>query len=351
MQDYYQILGVQKGASEEEIKKAYRKLAHKYHPDRGGDEDKFKEASEAYQVLSNKEKRAQYDKFGKVFEGGNPFAGGANGNWDINFSGFEDLGDIEDIFGSIFEGMGIRKRKTYQRGADVEVVKEISLEDAQKGKDLEVELNTHVKCDLCKGEGHDKDVNFIRCSYCSGQGQVKQTRNTFFGTFAQVSTCPECKGAGETPEKVCKECKGAGRVMSKRNISVSIRPGVEDGQIVKIQGEGEAGENNTVAGDLYIRIRVAPHAIFERRGYDLYREMEVDITDLLLGKEIAATGLDGKDHRIKIPTGYDIRDELRVGGAGVTKSGDLVIRPIFKTPKKLSKKAKDLLEKLQEELE
>ncbi len=349
MRDYYDILGVNKDASDEDIKKAYRKLAHKYHPDKsGGDEQKFKEINEAYQILSNKQKRAQYDTFG----GNNPFNRAGGANWDINFSGFEDLGDLEDIFSTFFEGLGVRqRRRTYQRGGDVELVAEISLEEAQSGKVLELEYETYVKCDLCGGVGHAKDTAFKKCDYCSGQGQIKETRNTFFGAFAHVVSCPQCRGAGEVPEALCKECSGAGRLKKKRKVKVEVRPGVESGQIIKVKGMGEAGENNASNGDLYVRILIDPHPVFERSGDDLRLKRRVSVVDVLLGKQIEVKDLRGDKVKVDIPQGVNLQDEIRVKGKGVTPRGDLVVKLEVETPKRLSKKAKQLLEELDKELD
>jgi len=352
MQDYYEILGIQKSASDEEIKKAYRKLAHKYHPDKdGGDEQKFKQINEAYQILSNKQKRAQYDTFGQSFSGTNPFGQGSGFNWDINFNGFEDMGDLEDIFSTFFEGLGVRpRRRTYQRGGDVELVGEISLEEAQTGKVVDLEYETYIRCEACGGVGHEKNTTFKKCDYCSGQGQIKETRNTFFGGFAHVVSCPQCRGAGEVAEAVCKECKGGGRVSKKRKVKIEVRPGVESGQIIKVKGMGEAGENNASNGDLYVKIVVKPHSVFERSGDDLICHKKVSVVDVLLGREIEVVDLEGEKSKVNIPQSSSLPDEVRVKGKGVTPRGDLVVRLEVETPKRLSKKAKELLEELDDEL-
>ncbi|MDP3953499.1 MAG: DnaJ C-terminal domain-containing protein [bacterium] len=348
MNDYYEILGVNKNASGEDIKKAYRELAHKYHPDKsGGDEQKFKEINEAYQILSNKQKRAQYDNFGS----GIPFSRPGGFNWEGNFSGFEDLGDLEDIFSTFFEGLGMQpKRRTYQRGGDIELAAEISLEEAQMGKVLDLEYETYVGCNLCKGVGHEKGTAFKRCDYCSGQGQIIETRNTFFGGCAHIVSCPQCKGIGEVPEAMCKDCKGVGRVSRRRKVKVEVRPGVESGQIIKIKGMGEAGENNASNGDLYVKVIVEPHPVFERSGDDLYRREKVSIVDVLLGRKMEVTDLMGEKLRVDIPQGPKLPEEVRVKGKGITPRGDLVVKLEVETPKSLSKKAKELLEELGDEL-
>ncbi len=354
MRDYYKILGVERGASEDEIKKAYRQLAHKYHPDKTpGGEEKFKEINEAYQVLSNKEKRTQYDNFGRTFEGSYPFGFGdlGNWNWDINFSGFEDIGDLSDVFNTVFEGLGVRKkRRTYKRGADTQLVAEITLEEAQRGKVIEVDYETYGQCQTCKGVGYDQNTVFKKCSYCNGQGQINETRSTFFGGFSHITTCPECRGSGEIPEKACGTCSGNGRVREKRRVRVEVRPGVEHGQIIKIKGMGEAGENNAGNGDLYVRVVVAPHPVFERRGNDLYCKASANIIDVLLGKDIILKGLDGKEIRLKVPLGSRLGSELRVKGRGITERGDLVVILEMEVPRHLSSKAKKLLDDLSREL-
>lgn len=351
MRDYYDILGVSKDASDEDIKKAYRKLAHKYHPDKGtGDEAKFKEINEAYQTLSNKQKRAQYDNFGQSFGGGSPFGGA--GGWDINFNGFEDLGDLEDIFSTFFDGLGVRqRRRTYKKGGDIQLNMEVTLEEAQKGKVANMKYETYAQCEKCAGVGHDKDTEFKKCDYCGGQGRIKETRNTFFGGFAHVVNCPECRGSGEIPKKVCVDCKGSGRVQKQRDVRIEVRPGVEDGQIIKAKGMGEAGENNASSGDLYVKVIVKEHPDFKRKGNDLYKTVEASLTDVMLDREIEVESLSGEKLKVKVPSGFSLNDELRVKGEGMTSMSDLVVNLDIKTPKKLSKKAKKLLEDLGKELE
>jgi len=353
MGDYYEILGVSRNASVDDIKKAYRRLAHQYHPDKNaGDDKRFKEINEAYQVLSNQDKRRQYDSFGRVFEGGSPFTAGQGFNWDVNLGGFEDLGNLGDIFSTLFEGFGIKqKRRTYKRGADIEAVAEISLEEARRGTVFDLAYSTYGECKVCNGVGHEKSVNFKKCDYCGGQGQIKETRNTFFGSYSQVNACPNCRGAGEIPEKLCPQCKGSGRVEENRSARVDIRTGVESNQIIKLKGMGEAGENNAGNGDLYVRIKVKPHPVFERQGDDLFRTVEVNIVDILLGKEVKFDNLEGKTLSVNVPSGFRLGETLRIKGEGMTDRGDLIIKLEAKIPKHLSRKAKNLLEDLGKELE
>lgn len=353
MRDYYEVLGVSRDASAEDIKKAYRRLAHQYHPDKNsGDDKKFKEINEAYQVLSSEDKRRQYDSFGRVFEGGSPFGSGQGFNWDVNVGGFEDLGNLGDIFSTLFEGFGIgQKRRTYKRGADIEAIAEISLEDAQQGKVFDLAYSTYGVCKTCEGVGHERGVNFKKCNYCGGQGQIKETRSTFFGSYSQVNTCPSCRGAGEMPEKLCPQCKGSGRVEEKRSARVDIRSGVENNQIVKLKEMGEAGENNAGSGDLYVRIRVKPHPVFERHGDDLFRTAEINIVDALLSKDVQVGNLAGKSLKVKIPSGFKLGETLRIKGEGMTNKGDLVVKFEAKIPRDLSRRAKNLLEDLGKELD
>ncbi len=385
MNDYYKILGINKSASEDEIKKAFRKLAHKYHPDKkGGDEKKFKEINEAYQILSDKNKRAQYDRFGRVFDGqpfgaaqGGPFdgfsadggfsgagpgfgfsaGGGPASGWEFDpemFGGFSDLGDVFDAF---FEGLGVKqKRRTYRRGSDVEIMTEIFLEEAFRGTEKEIIYHVAVRCEKCKGVGYDEKAGTEKCPVCDGQGEIKETRNTFFGSFTQVKTCEKCFGAGKIPKKVCEICRGSGKVMGERKIRAEIRPGTLDNQIINVKGGGEAGERGTAEGDLYIRIKIKPHPVFERRGDDLSVKKEVKIIDLLLGKKIEIPTISGGKLHIEIPSDFDLKNPLRVHGEGMPKfsgfgRGDLIVELKIKTPKKLSEKAKKILEDLNKETE
>ncbi|MDP2650842.1 MAG: DnaJ C-terminal domain-containing protein [bacterium] len=351
MSDYYEILGIKKTASKEEVKKAYRSLAHKHHPDRpGGSAERFKEVSEAYQILSDDEKRQQYDKFGGAFSSGSGFPGGAWG-WDFDFSGVEDASELEDIFNAFFEGLGIKqKRRTYVRGADLELAAEITLEEIKAGKVLKLDYGSLVECKTCGGAGYESKAGLKKCDYCGGRGEIREDRSSFFGQFSRVVTCKHCRGAGQIPKEPCATCDASGRVKGKRQAEIDIRPGVIDGQIIKVKGIGEAGERQAGAGDLYLRVKIKPHSIFERRGNDLYRQAEINLLDVLLGKEIKTTTLDGKEIKVKIPPGFELGGELRVKGEGIISEGDLVIRLKVNTPKHLSSKVKKLLEDLEKEL-
>ena len=379
MADYYKTLGIHKGASEEDVKKAFRKLAHKYHPDKGGDEKKFKEINEAYQILSNKEKRQQYDKFGRVFEGAQgqsgfggfgfgpfggaqagPFgAGGAQNPFgEIHFDfdgGFgSDLGDIFDAF---FEGMGVKqKRRTYNRGSDIQISQEISLEEAFRGLEKEIRYNVFVRCEKCKGKGHDEKAGYVGCNVCGGRGEIKEQRKTFFGQFEQVKTCGHCFGAGQVPKKTCDECRGSGKIKGERIVKAVIRPGVTNGQIIKIKSAGEAGERGAEEGDLYLVVKIKQHPVFERQNDDLIIERDVKLMDLILGKKIEVPTISGNKLNLEIPENWDLKQDLRIPGEGMphfgqSGRGNLIVKLNIKTPKKLTAKAKKILEDLEKEIE
>ncbi len=370
--DYYKILGIDKGASGDEIKKAFRKLAHKYHPDKGGDEKKFKEVNEAYQVLSNKEKRSQYDRFGRAFDGqsGAGFGGGwpfgfaqggpfnAQGPFgEVKFDFGEDFGDIGDIFGAFFEGLGVRqKRRTYQRGADIQVIQEISLEEAFRGSEKEINFQTLVRCEKCQGVGHNPKAGFNKCETCGGRGEIRETRRSFFGDFVQVKTCDKCFGTGQIPKKVCDACRGSGRIKGNRSIKVEVRPGVQDGQIIKIKSAGEAGERGATEGDLYVRIRTKAHPIFRRQADDLIIKKEINIIDLLLEKKMEILTISGNKLKVGVPSDFDLKENLKIPEEGMPHfngfgRGNLIVELEVKSPKKLSAKAKKILEELDKEID
>jgi molecular chaperone DnaJ len=370
--DYYKVLGVSRTATEEDIKKAYRKLAHQYHPDKqGGSESKFKEINEAYQILSHKDKKAQYDRFGQVFEGGvagggaGPFSGG----FSADFGGFDFGGfggnqggfnvDINDIFESIFDqfggASGRRGRQTYAQGSDIEINQELTLEEAFRGVTRDVSFKTHLVCDECYGLGHDKNKGFDSCSMCGGRGEINVERKTFFGQFSQVKTCPDCSGSGQIPKNPCAKCKKKGRIAGVKEIKVNIAPGVEDGQIIKIQGGGEAGERNGGIGDLYVNVRIRPHPVFMRKKDDLYMVKDIGLPEALLEKEMPITDIGGEKFHIKIPVGFSLQEKMKVSHRGMTKlgffsRGDLYITFNMKLPRHISSKAKKLIEDLEKEI-
>jgi len=344
MKDYYKILGIEKTASEEEVKKAYRKLAHQYHPDKpGGDESRFKEINEAYQVISDKNKRSQYDRFGSVDgAGGNPFAGFNGANFDFSDMGGAGFGDI---FETIFSQMGGAGRApAYRKGSDLEIGAEISLEEAVRGIKMPISFRTELSCDKCGGKGHDPKKGFSKCSVCGGKGEIRETKKTFFGNFSQVSACRDCHGTGEIPNEVCDKCKGSGRVVGDRKVDVDIHPGMMDGQIIKLKGMGEAGERGTETGDLYVRVRVRPHPAFTRSGNDLVTTKEVSISDIILGRPVKVKTIRGNDAEISIAPGVSLRGEFRIKGEGAGPKGDLVVLLDIKAPKKLDPKLRKILE-------
>lgn len=363
MRDYYEILGVPRGASEEDIKKAYRKLAHQHHPDKtGGTDAKFKEINEAYQVVGNKEKRAQYDRYGHSFQGApgaqgwNPFGGqGAGADWNVHFGG-QGAGDFSDVFESIFEqfGMGGQKRQTYTHGSDVEVLRDLSLEEAFRGINETLLLRSRIACKACSGVGHEKGSAMKTCGTCKGRGEVREEKRTFFGNFAQVRACPDCYGRGQIPEKICKSCKGAGRVTGEHSVPLTIAPGVEDGQVIKIKGMGEAGERGAPSGDLYVVVRVRNHPQFKRNRSDLHTEKEVRISDALRGTKLELRGIGGETVVFSVPPGFHLRDAIKIGGHGMPRfggsgRGDLFIALTVKTPRTLSERARKLLEELKDQ--
>ncbi len=361
--DYYKILGVEKNASEEDIKRAYRKMAHKHHPDKsGGDEAAFKKVNEAYQILSNKEKRAQYDKYGRVFEGGqgggfNGFHGGnpfGQGGFNFDFGNMEDLGDM---FGSIFEGFGMGgKRKQYERGADLEIHQEIALKEAYTGIVKKLKFSTKISCDKCSGVGHFPESGFTKCATCDGKGEIKETKRTFFGNFAEVRKCSKCRGLGKIPHRLCSSCEGLGRRVGEKNVEVNIGAGIEDGQIIKVNGAGESGEAGTDPGDLYVRIKVLKDKKWERRGDDLLARHETSLIDLLITRSFEVENIIGEKIKLELPGGFKLGDELVVSGGGMPRlggfsRGKMIIKLEAQIPKKLNSKAKELLEQLKREVD
>lgn len=371
--NYYEVLGVRRDATEEDIKKAYRRLAHKFHPDKsGGDAQKFKEVSEAYHVLSNSEKRAQYDRFGRVFSaGGGPssggdgfdpgrgFSGGQGFNFEFGFdpSDFGNMENISDLFDSFFEGIGVkRKRRTYQRGSDLELTQEITLEEAFRGVTKPARFSSLVRCEMCVGVGHFPDKGFAACTTCNGRGEIQESRSTFFGNFSQVRRCAKCGGVGQIPNKTCGVCTGTGRIRGEREVQIHIASGVENSQIIKVAGAGEVGERGADSGDLYVRITVKPHPQFIRDGDHLFLQQAMGIAPLFLGRTIDIPTLEGKKVSVEIPAGFNIKEKLRISGEGMPHlggrgRGDLFVEFEVNTPKRMSARAKKLLEELEGELE
>ncbi|MFD0965496.1 molecular chaperone DnaJ [Seminibacterium arietis] len=346
--DYYEVLGIQKSADEKEIKRAYKRLAMKYHPDRTkGDktsEEKFKEVNEAYEILSDKEKRAAYDQYGhQAFEqGGFGSAGGFSG-------GFGDI--FGDMFGDIFGSGRGQARQHVVRGENLRYDIEITLEEAVKGVKKDIQIQTLVACDSCHGSGAESGSKVETCPTCHGSGRIRR-QQSFFVT---EQTCPHCHGSGKKIERSCKKCHGEGRVHKVESLSVTIPAGVDTGNQLRLSGKGAAGENGAPPGDLYVFIHVKPHHIFERDGNNLYCEVPVSFTMAALGGEIEVPTLDGR-LKVKIPAETQTGKLLRLRGKGITTSrtgysGDLICRIIVETPINLSEEQKDLLRKLEESLQ
>ncbi len=362
MKDYYKILGVQKSASKDEIKKAFRKLAMEHHPDRGGNPEKFKEISEAYSVLSDDTKRSHYDQYGTAFDN----MAGAGG-----FSGFEgfDFGDIfqgfgggngggfdmGDIFSEFFGGGGRRGGK--RCGHDVSVDLRITLEEAFEGLEREFELKKLNRCEACGGRGAAAGSDYKTCPECNGNGFINETKRTFFGAFSTQRACVKCAGTGKVPEKICSECKGNGRIEKIKKIRIEIPAGVYNEQMIKVKGEGEAGGYGAEDGDLYIKIHIISHKIFTRKDDDLYTEIEVKLTSLVLGGKISIPSVSiGEEIVLNIPELTNVGEVLKISGKGFrkfnsTKRGDLYVKIKAKMPKKITRKIKELLEELNKEMD
>lgn len=371
MKNYYEILGVDKNASKNEIKKAFRKLAHKYHPDKkGGDEKKFKEINEAYQVLFDDKKRAQYDKYGRVFDDSSYSGYGGTGGQQWGgfdpFSGFSHGGfsgegfdiDLDDILSSFFGGSK-KTKETRRKGRDVQIVLDISLEDAFSGIKKDISFRTYVECGKCSGFGYDKNAGFEVCNKCDGTGKIKEIKKTIFGNIINVVECSECFGTGKIPKKICNECGGVGRVAGKREMEVRIPAGAYSGQVIKVFGKGEAGKRGTSAGDLYIKINVLPHEKFKVYGQDLIVDENVKMSEILKDSVISIKHINGKKIDIKIPNGQDLDKNIIVKGGGMpsvdswirgvgkSKTGNLIVRIHVKKPKKITKKVRELAEELE----
>lgn len=341
--DYYEILGVSRDVSEKELKKAYRRVAMKFHPDRNPDdkgaEEKFKEASEAYEILSNQEKRAAYDQFGHA--GVDPQGGGFGGG---GFSGgnFSDI--FGDVFGDIFGGgAGGGRGRGPARGSDLRYTLELGLEDAVKGTSVKIRVPTLVSCNTCDGSGAKAGTKPTSCTTCGGMGQVRMQQ----GFFSVQQTCPTCRGKGSMISDPCNDCHGQGRVEETKTLSVKVPAGVDTGDRIRLSGEGEAGPEGGPAGDLYVQVSVKQHEIFERDGKNLYCEVPVSFVDAALGGELDVPTLDGRV-KLKVPHETQTGKMFRLRGKGVTPvrggaAGDLMCRIVVETPVHLSTKQKDLL--------
>ncbi|QBH97456.1 molecular chaperone DnaJ [Limnobaculum zhutongyuii] len=346
--DYYEVLGVGRDADEREIKKAYKRLAMKHHPDRNqGDKDseeKFKEIKEAYEILTDAQKKAAYDQYGHAaFEQGGMGGGGFGG-------GFSGGGDFNDIFGDVFGDIFGGRRQRASRGSDLQYTMTLTLEEAVRGVAKEIRIPTLAECDVCHGSGAKAGTSSTTCSTCHGAGQVQMRQ----GFFAVQQTCPTCHGRGKIIKDPCNKCHGQGRVEKTKTLSVKIPAGVDTGDRIRLSGEGEAGENGAPAGDLYVQIQVKQHPIFERDGNNLYCEVPINFAMAALGGEIEVPTLDGRVN-LKVPAETQTGKLFRMRGKGVKSvrggsQGDLLCRVVVETPVKLNEKQKQLLRELEESL-
>lgn len=362
MQDYYKTLGVDKGSSDDEIKKAYRKIAQKHHPDKNpGDkasETKFKEATAAYEVLSDKQKRQQYDMFGS--SGGNGSGGFGGAGDGANFSqgfDFSDLGGFADVFESFFGGnagsRSSRTRNAPMRGNDIEALVHIDFMEAVKGTSRDIEIAKPVVCETCNGKRVAPGSKMKQCSECHGSGQVRKMQRTMLGNVSTVSTCDSCHGAGEIPEKVCQTCEGASRVKKTEKLSVKIPAGVDNGSTIRVSEKGEGGINGGSSGDLFIHIRIKEDSHFKRNGSEVYTNEEISLLQAVLGDEINVKTIYG-NVKLNIPAGTQSGQVFKLSEYGFTKpggtkKGDQYIEVNVEIPKKLSKKEKQLYEELAKE--
>lgn len=354
--DYYEILGVSKSASADEIKKAFRRAAIEHHPDRGGDEEKFKEINEAYEVLKDDAKRKRYDQFGHAGVGADPGAGfggfggfGGTQGQNINFD-FGDLG-LGDIFGSFFGG-GQQQQRRSQRGRDVESRVEITFEQAIFGTEVELHLNIEDTCEHCKGTTVEPGYELKTCDTCGGSGQVVNVTRTIFGNIQQASICPKCHGTGKIPEKICTVCHGRGTQAKSQHIDLKIPAGIDDGATIRLRERGEAIANGP-KGDLYINVRVKPHKKFTREGDLILSEEHISMVEAALGTEIDVDTVDGKV-RMKVPAGTQSGADFKLSNHGVphlkgSSRGAHIVTLIVDTPTKLNKKQQELLKEFYQE--
>jgi molecular chaperone DnaJ len=359
--DYYKVLGVDKSASQDDIKKAFRKLAHEHHPDKkGGDEAKFKEINEAYQVLGDQNKRAKYDQFGSAFEHGQAGGGFHGFEGFRDFSGFtegfninmDDLGDMFGGIGDIFGFGGTRSRggRRASRGNDIEVSLTIDFMEAVFGVEKEIGLNKIVKCEKCKGEGAEPGAKVETCKVCGGRGKTTRVQRTIFGQMQVEMGCSDCSGEGKTYSQKCSKCSGRGVVKETVNFKVKIPAGIDDGGVIRLSGQGEAGEKGASAGDLYMHIRIRKDSRFERQGNNILTQVFINFTQAALGDKIDIETVDGTV-KLKIPEGTESGTVFRLRGHGIPNlqgrgRGDHLVEVKIRTPKNLSRKQKEMLKEL-----
>lgn len=358
MADYYNVLGVSRTASEDEIKKAFRKLAHKYHPDKGtGDEKKFKEINEAYQVLGNSEKRARYDHTGQDYHSQGQGNGGGQGFGGFDFSGFNGQGfdfngsGFEDIFSNIFGG-GMGGHGRARTGADIQVDVEITFEEMVRGAKRDITLRKLSECETCRGTGGKPGSKESTCSQCQGAGQVRKTVQSIFGAMSQAVVCDRCHGRGKTYAEQCHTCHGAGRTQREESVSIDIPAGISDGQTLSLSGHGAAGEMGNRPGDLYVNVHVLPHETLRRRGDDIVTEYAMSFAEAVLGAKVSIETIDG-EMIMKIPSGTQPGEVFRIKGKGVPHlqrhgRGDHLVAVSLSVPKKLSSEQKRVIESLRD---
>jgi len=348
MKDYYAILGVTKNASKEEIKKAYHRLAHRYHPDKkSGNEAKFKEVNEAYQTLSDDKKRSQYDQFGKNFESGG-FQPGPGFDFSQGGFGFEDLGDI---FEEAFGWASPQGFEDSRKGQNIEVNLEMELAEVLVKQNKKFTINKFIFCQRCQGEGAEPGTPKNECIVCRGTGRVQKIKRGFFGSYTQETLCPDCQGEGQRPDRPCNVCAGEGRIRGKEEINVSIPAGVDTNQILKVVGKGSAGKKGGIPGDLYIKIIIKKHPDFLRKGDDLLTEVLIPYSVAVLGGQITVKDIEGKKLMVDIKSGTVSEKVLRISGKGITHfsgfgRGNLFLKVIINVPKNLTREQRELLEEM-----
>ncbi len=359
--DFYEVLGLKKGASDAEIKKAFRKKAMEYHPDKNpGDktaEENFKAVNEAYSVLSDPEKKNRYDRFGHAGVDPNAGFGGAGGFGGAAGGGFGGFEDIFDMFGGMFGGRGgfSQQRNTGpMRGRDIQKGLTITFEEAAKGTKRDIKLNKYVQCPTCKGSGAAPGTSKKTCPRCGGKGEIHTVQNTPFGQFQSVSPCPDCNGTGKIIETPCPECGGDGRIKKDVTLSVKIPAGVDNDSVITIKGQGEPGINGGPAGDLYVIMSVKPHKIFKRTGADLHLEIPISFNQAALGDDIVVPSMDGR-LSYKVPPGTQPGTVFRLKGKGLpsargNKKGDLYVKVVLEVPTKLNSKQKKAVEEMAKEV-
>ena len=362
--DYYEVLGVDKNATNDELKKAYRKLAKKYHPDANLNnkeeaEAKFKEVNEAYENLSDPQKRRMYDQFGhdgpQGFGGGGPF-GGQGGYYSYSSSGFDGFDDLGDIFSSIFGGgfggrSSSRKARGPKKGSDINTHIDITFEQAFSGIEKEIIVTRNEECDVCHGSGAKPGTSKVKCKTCGGTGQIRQVQNTILGQMQTTTTCSTCHGTGEIIEEPCEKCKGKGKVRKQPKIKIKIPAGIEDNQTVVLRGEGEPGELGGPKGDLFITVNIKRHSIYTRKGNNVLCDIPITITQATLGAELEIPMVDGSKEIYRIPEGTQTGSKFVIRNKGFKSissnaSGDFIFTVIVQTPKKLSKEQRELLVEL-----